>query len=49
VQFVAMEGQGHDLSGRPVLQRWYREIATFVASLPDSRSPAQREHQQQGR
>lgn len=35
VQFVAMEGQGHDLSGRPVLQRWYREIATFVASLPE--------------
>ena len=30
VQFVAMDGQGHDLSGRPVLQRWYREIATFV-------------------
>ena len=49
VQFVAMDGQGHDLTGRPVLQRWYREIATFVAGLPDSRSPAQREHQQQGR
>jgi pimeloyl-ACP methyl ester carboxylesterase len=49
VRFVAMEGQGHDLSGRPVLQQWYREIATFMASLPDSRSPAQREHQQQGR
>jgi dipeptidyl aminopeptidase/acylaminoacyl peptidase len=49
VQFVAMDGQGHDLLGRPVLQRWYREIATFVVSLSDSRSPAQREHQQQGR
>jgi dipeptidyl aminopeptidase/acylaminoacyl peptidase len=49
VQFVEMDGQGHDLSGRPVLQRWYREIATFVASLPDSRTPAQRVHQQQGR
>jgi dipeptidyl aminopeptidase/acylaminoacyl peptidase len=49
VRFVAMDGQGHDLSGRPVLERWYREIATFVVSLPDSRSPAQREHQQQGR
>jgi dienelactone hydrolase len=49
VQFVEMEGQGHDLSGRPVLQRWYREIATFVGSLPDSRTPAQRVHQQQGR
>ncbi|HEV7863358.1 MAG TPA: alpha/beta fold hydrolase, partial [Acidimicrobiia bacterium] len=49
VHFVAMDGQGHDLSGRPVLQRWYREIATFVASLPDSRTPAQRVHQQQGR
>jgi pimeloyl-ACP methyl ester carboxylesterase len=49
VQFVAMDGQGHDLTGRPVLQRWYREVATFVVSLPDSRSPAQREHQQQGR
>jgi dipeptidyl aminopeptidase/acylaminoacyl peptidase len=49
VQFVAMEGQGHDLFGRPVLQRWYREVATFVVSLSDSRSPAQREHQQQGR
>ena len=49
VQFVAMDGQGHDLTGRPVLQRWYREIATFVAGLPDSRTPAQREHQQQGR
>jgi pimeloyl-ACP methyl ester carboxylesterase len=35
VHFVEMEGQGHDLSGRPVLQRWYREIATFVASLPE--------------
>ncbi len=49
VQFVAMDGQGHDLSGRPVLERWYREVATFVAGLPDSRTPAQREHQQQGR
>ena len=49
VQFVAMDGQGHDLSGRPVLQRWYREIARFVVNLSDSRSPAQREHQQQGR
>jgi len=49
VQFVEMDGQGHDLSGRPVLQRWYREVATFVVSLSDSRSPAQREHQQQGR
>ena len=49
VQFVEMDGQGHDLSGRPVLQRWYREIATFVGSLPDSRTPAQRVHQQQGR
>ena len=49
VQFVAMDGQGHDLTGRPVLQRWYREIATFVVGLPDSRTPAQREHQQQGR
>jgi dipeptidyl aminopeptidase/acylaminoacyl peptidase len=49
VQFVEMEGQGHDLVGRPVLQRWYREIAAFVVDLPDSRSPAQREHQQQGR
>ncbi|HEV3362597.1 MAG TPA: alpha/beta fold hydrolase, partial [Acidimicrobiia bacterium] len=49
VQFVAMDGQGHDLTGRPVLEQWYREVATFVVSLPDSRSPAQREHQQQGR
>jgi pimeloyl-ACP methyl ester carboxylesterase len=49
VKFVAMDGQGHDLSGRPVLQRWYREITTFVVSLPDSRTPAQRVHQQQGR
>jgi pimeloyl-ACP methyl ester carboxylesterase len=49
VRFVAMDGQGHDLSGRPVLQQWYREIATFVVDLSDSRSPAQREHQQQGR
>ena len=49
VKFVEMEGQGHDLSGRPVLQRWYREVATFVASLSDSRTPAQRVHQQQGR
>jgi len=36
VQFVAMEGQGHDLSGRPVLQRWYREIAAFVVNLPNA-------------
>jgi pimeloyl-ACP methyl ester carboxylesterase len=49
VQFIEMDGQGHDLSGRPVLQRWYREIGTFVGSLPDSRTPAQRVHQQQGR
>src|SRR5581483_10740946 len=28
VRFVEMDGLGHDLSGRPVLQRWYREIAT---------------------
>jgi dipeptidyl aminopeptidase/acylaminoacyl peptidase len=48
VQFVEMDGQGHDLSGRPVLQRWYREIATFVASLSDSRTPAQRVHQAAG-
>jgi dienelactone hydrolase len=32
VQFVALEDQGHDLFGRSVLQRWYREIATFVVS-----------------
>jgi pimeloyl-ACP methyl ester carboxylesterase len=49
VKFVEMDGQGHDLSGRPTLQRWYREIATFVESLPHSRTPAQRVHQQQGR
>jgi pimeloyl-ACP methyl ester carboxylesterase len=49
VQFVEMDGQGHDLSGRPVLERWYREIATFVTDLPHSRTPAQRVHQQQGR
>ena len=49
VQFVEMDGQGHDLSGRPVLERWYREIATFVATLSNSRTPAQRVHQQQGR
>ena len=49
VRFVAMDRQGHDLSGRPVLERWYREIATFVVTLPDSRTPAQRVHQQQGR
>ena len=48
VRFVAMDGQGHDLSGRPVLERWYREIATFVVSLPDSRTPAQRVHQAAG-
>jgi pimeloyl-ACP methyl ester carboxylesterase len=49
VRFVEMDGQGHDLYGRPVLQQWYREIATFVTTLPDSRTPAQRVHQQQGR
>jgi dipeptidyl aminopeptidase/acylaminoacyl peptidase len=49
VRFVEMDGQGHDLSGRPVLQRWYWEIAKFLATLPDSRTPAQRVHQQQGR
>jgi pimeloyl-ACP methyl ester carboxylesterase len=49
VQFVEMDGQGHDLSGRPVLERWYREIATFVTTLSNSRTPAQRVHQQQGR
>ena len=48
VRFVEMDGQGHDLSGRSVLQRWYREIATFVGSLPDSRTPAQRVHQAAG-
>jgi dipeptidyl aminopeptidase/acylaminoacyl peptidase len=49
VQFVEMEGQGHDLFGRPVLQSWYREVAKFLVRLPDSRTPAQRVHQQQGR
>jgi dipeptidyl aminopeptidase/acylaminoacyl peptidase len=42
VHFVAMDGQGHDLSGRRALEHWYREIATFVVSLPGSRTPAQR-------
>lgn len=49
VQFVEMDGQGHDLSGRPVLERWYREIAAFVTTVSNSRTPAQRVHQQQGR
>jgi dipeptidyl aminopeptidase/acylaminoacyl peptidase len=50
VRLIELEGQGHELFGRPVLEHWYREIADFVASLPkESRSPAQRVHQQQGR
>jgi pimeloyl-ACP methyl ester carboxylesterase len=50
VRLIELDGQGHELFGGPVLERWYREIADFVASLPkESRSPAQRVHQQQGR
>jgi dipeptidyl aminopeptidase/acylaminoacyl peptidase len=50
VRLIELDGQGHELSGRPVLEHWYREIANFVASLPkESRSPAQRVHQRQGR
>ena len=50
VRYVELDGQGHELSGRHVLEQWYREIAELVARLSASRSPAQREHhQQQGR
>jgi dipeptidyl aminopeptidase/acylaminoacyl peptidase len=50
VRLVELDGQGHELFGRSVLEHWYREIANFVANLPkESRSPAQRVHQRQGR
>ena len=42
VRLVELEGQGHDLVGRDVLERWYRELAGFAGGLPVSGSPAQR-------
>lgn len=46
VRFVELTGQGHELGGHSALEQWYREVARFVASVRESRSPAQREHQQ---
>lgn len=46
VRFVELTGQGHELWGHAALEQWYREVARFVASVRESRSPAQREHQQ---
>ena len=42
VRLVELEGQGHDLVGRHVLEHWFREVAGFVGELTESRSPAQR-------
>jgi pimeloyl-ACP methyl ester carboxylesterase len=34
VRLIELDGQGHELSGPPALEHWYREIAHFVANLP---------------
>jgi dipeptidyl aminopeptidase/acylaminoacyl peptidase len=49
VRLVELDGQGHDLVGRHVLERWFRELAEFTDEFSETRSPAQRKHQQQGR
>jgi dipeptidyl aminopeptidase/acylaminoacyl peptidase len=49
VRLVELDDQGHDLVGRHVLEHWFRELAEFTDELSNTRSPAQREHQQQGR
>jgi dipeptidyl aminopeptidase/acylaminoacyl peptidase len=48
VRLVELEGQGHDLAGRDVLERWYRELAGFAGGLPESGSPAQRDTSSRG-
>ncbi|MGH8993334.1 MAG: alpha/beta hydrolase family protein [Acidimicrobiia bacterium] len=48
VRMVELEGQGHDLVDRHVLERWFREVAGFVGGLTESRSPAQREQSSRG-
>lgn len=49
VRLVELEGQGHDLVGRRVLEQWFRELSGLAEELTRSRSPAQRKNQQQGR
>ncbi|MGH8973567.1 MAG: alpha/beta hydrolase family protein [Acidimicrobiia bacterium] len=48
VRLVELEGQGHDLVGRDVLERWFRELAGFTGELSKSGSPAQRETSSRG-
>jgi dienelactone hydrolase len=48
VRLVELEGQGHDLVGRHVLERWFRELAGFTDELPGSGSPAQRKTSSRG-
>ncbi len=48
VRLVELDGQGHDLVGRHVLERWFRELAEFTDGFSRTRSPAQREHQAAG-
>jgi dipeptidyl aminopeptidase/acylaminoacyl peptidase len=48
VRLVELDGQGHDLVGRHVLEHWFRELAEFTDGFSRTRSPAQREHQAAG-
>ncbi len=48
VRLVELEGQGHDLAGRHVLEQWFRELAGFAGGLSRSGSPAQRETSSRG-
>jgi dipeptidyl aminopeptidase/acylaminoacyl peptidase len=48
VRLVELEGQGHDLAGRDVLERWFRELIGFAGGLSRSGSPAQRETSSRG-
>ncbi|MDQ3947371.1 MAG: prolyl oligopeptidase family serine peptidase [Actinomycetota bacterium] len=48
VRLVELEGQGHDLVGRDVLEHWYRELAGFTGEHSRSGSPAQRETSSRG-
>jgi pimeloyl-ACP methyl ester carboxylesterase len=48
VRLVELEGQGHDLAGRHVLEQWFRELVGFAGGLSRSGSPAQRETSSRG-
>ncbi len=48
VRLVELEGQGHDLVDRDVLEHWYRELAGFAGGLSESGTPAQRDTSSRG-